>query len=225
MLAGSLAPVVHTAAKAVRAELDELALKQGRASDAFADLLRHAGLDAVEAVRDSMPPGSSEQEWQETFTSVTRARMATSGSHSVHSWSAVFAEVRVDEDLGTIRVARLVGAFDCGRVLNPATARSQLIGGMIMGVGAACLEAAVVDRRFARVVNSGLAEYLIPVNADLPEIEVVFVGEEDPHANPLGTKPVGELGITAVPAAIANAVYHATGRRVRDLPVLLEKLR
>ena len=130
----------------------------------------------------------------------------------------------MDEHLGTLRIARMVGAFDCGRVLNPATARSQLIGGMVMGVGAACLEATRVDQRNARIVNANFADYLVPVNADIPEIEVLFVGDPDPYANTLGSKPVGELGITGVAAAIANAVYHATGRRVRDLPILMEKL-
>jgi xanthine dehydrogenase YagR molybdenum-binding subunit len=171
-----------------------------------------------------MPPGSTEQDRRETFAQATRLRLPASGSHSVHSWSAVFAEVRVDEDLSTVRVPRMVGAFDCGRVLNPTTARSQLMGGMVMGVGAACLEAARVDRRNARIVNANLAEYMIPVNADVPQVEILFVGEPDTYANPLGSKPVGELGITGVAAAIANAVYHATGRRVRDLPILMEKL-
>jgi xanthine dehydrogenase YagR molybdenum-binding subunit len=248
-LAGSLAPVVHTAAAAVRDDLIQLAVEdpqspvhdaataelvveQGRVSLArdpaagvtFADILRRAGRDAIESFRDSVPPGSTEQDRQETFTTVTHMQSATSGSHSVHSWSAVFVEVRVDEDLGTLRVARMVGAFDCGRVLNPTTARSQLMGGMVMGVGAACLEAARVDRRNARIVNANLADYMIPVNADIPEIEVLFVGEPDPYSNALGSKPVGELGITGVAAAIANAVYHATGRRVRDLPILMERL-
>jgi xanthine dehydrogenase YagR molybdenum-binding subunit len=248
-LTGALAPVAHEAASTVRDELirlaasdpasplhgapaAELVVECGRVALArdrqrgmsFADILRRAGRDAVEAVRDSMPPGSSEQDRQDAFGTVTHLQGPTAGSHSIHAWSALFVEVRVDQDLGTLRVARMVGAFDCGRVLNPATTRSQLIGGMVMGVGAACLEAARVDRRNARIVNANLAEYMIPVNADIPDIEILFVGEPDPYANPLGTKPVGELGITGVAAAIANAVYHATGRRVRDLPILMEKL-
>lgn len=248
-LAGALAPVVYSAAAAVRDDLIRLALEdpqspvhdaataelvvdQGRVALAgdptcgvtYADILRRAGRDAIESFQDSMPPGSTEQDRRETFTSATRLEMPASGSHSVHSWSAQFVEVRVDEDLGELRVARMVGAFDCGRVLNPVTARSQLMGGMIMGVGAACLEGAWVDRRNARIVNANLAEYMIPVNADIPEIEILFVGEPDPYANALGSKPVGELGITGTAAAIANAVYHATGRRVRDLPILIEKL-
>ena len=102
--------------------------------------------------------------------------------------------------------------------------RSQLIGGIVMGVGAACLEATRVDQRNARIVNANFADYPVPVNADIPQIEVLFVGEPDPYANPLGSKPVGELGITGVAAAIANAVYHATGKRVRELPITLDRL-
>jgi xanthine dehydrogenase YagR molybdenum-binding subunit len=173
---------------------------------------------------DSLPPDASDPDRRQGLGSLARFEGPTAGSHSVHSWSAIFAEVRVDEDLGMVRVARLVGAFDCGRVLNPTTARSQLMGGMIMGVGLACLEGARVDRRNAAIVNTNVADYLIPVNADIPSVEVLFVGEPDPHANPLGSKPIGELGITGTIAAIANAVYHATGRRVRDLPIRLEEL-
>jgi xanthine dehydrogenase YagR molybdenum-binding subunit len=222
MLTGALAPVVHAAATALRDQLDRLA---GSARGMpFADILRNAGRDAMESIVDSMPPGTSEHERRRGLGSLARFEGPAAGSHSVHSWSAIFAEVRVDEDLGTVQVARLVGAFDCGRVLNPTTARSQLMGGMIMGVGAACFEGARVDRRNAAIVNANLADYLIPVNADVPSVEVLFVGEPDPHANPLGTKPVGELGITGTIAAIANAVHHATGRRIRDLPIQLEKL-
>ncbi len=250
MLTGALAPVVHAAATAVRDQLmrlavddgasplhgaaaGELAVDQGRVvlsadpgrGTTFAEILRRAHRESVEARYDSMPPGSTKQDWQETFGSAARIEMPATGSHSVHSWSALFVEVRVDEDLDTLRVSRMVGAFDCGRVINPATARSQLLGGMVMGIGAACFEAAVVDRRFARIVNTNFADYMIPVNGDIPDIEVLFVGEPDPYANALGTKPVGELGITGVAAAIANAVHHATGRRVRDLPILMEDLR
>jgi xanthine dehydrogenase YagR molybdenum-binding subunit len=220
-LAGSLAPVVHAAAAALRDELDRLA---GPTRGTPADILRSAGRDSMESMMDSMPPDASDQDRRQGLGSLARFEGPAAGSHSVHSWSAIFAEVRVDEDLGTLRVARLVGAFDCGRVLNPTTARSQLMGGMIMGVGAACLEGARVDRRTAALVNANVADYLIPVNADIPSVEVLFVGEPDPHANPLGSKPVGELGITGTIAAIANAVYHATGRRVRDLPIRLEDL-
>jgi xanthine dehydrogenase YagR molybdenum-binding subunit len=179
----------------------------------------------VEANADTLPPdANAEEDRRATFGTVTRMRTAASGTHSMHSWSAQFAEVAVDEDFGTVRVRRMVGAFDCGRLYNPKLAESQLMGGMIMGLGQALLEAAHVDRRHARIVNNNIAEYLVPVNADVPDIRVISVGEPDTLASPLGGKAVGELGITGVAGAIANAVFHATGKRVRDLPISIEKL-
>jgi xanthine dehydrogenase YagR molybdenum-binding subunit len=143
---------------------------------------------------------------------------------SSHAFGAQFAEVRIDPDLGTIRVSRFVGAFAAGRIANAKTARSQLMGGITMGIGLALLEKGVRDPRWGRVVNADLADYLVPVNADVPSIEAFFVAEEDAHVNPLGLKGMGELGITGAGAAIANAVFHATGKRIRDLPITLERL-
>jgi xanthine dehydrogenase YagR molybdenum-binding subunit len=131
---------------------------------------------------------------------------------------------RVDEDYGTVRVRRMVGAFDCGRLYNPKLAESQWKGGMIMGMGEALLEAIHIDRRYARITNNNLADYVVPVNADVPDIEVISVGEPDFHASALGGKTVGEIGVVGAAAAIANAVFHATGKRVRDLPITMEKL-
>ena len=120
---------------------------------------------------------------------------------------------------------RIVGAFAAGRIVNPRTARSQLMGGLIWGIGSALHEATEIDRRNARYVNDNLAEYLIPVNADVPEVEVIlFAEEEDRQVNPLGIKGLGELGNVGTNAAIANAVFHATGRRVRELPIRIESL-
>jgi xanthine dehydrogenase YagR molybdenum-binding subunit len=144
--------------------------------------------------------------------------------YSMHAFGAVFAEVAVDPDLGTVRVRRLVGAYGAGRIVNPKTARSQALGGMAMGIGMALMEHTVVDARHGRVVNGNLAEYLVPVNADVGELDVAFVEERDPHVNPLGVKGVAELTLVGVAAAIANAVYHATGQRVRELPITPEKL-
>jgi xanthine dehydrogenase YagR molybdenum-binding subunit len=141
-----------------------------------------------------------------------------------YSFGAQFAEVRVHERTREIRVPRLVGVFAAGRIVNPRTARSQLMGGMIWGVGAALHEVTEIDPRTARYVNDNLAEYLIPVNADVPSVEVRFLNERDLQVNPLGIKGVGELGIVGVNAAIANAVFHATARRVRELPIRLEAL-
>jgi Molybdopterin-binding domain of aldehyde dehydrogenase/2Fe-2S iron-sulfur cluster binding domain len=125
---------------------------------------------------------------------------------------------------GTVRVKRLVGAYGIGRVVNPKTTHSQCTGGMVGGIGMALLEDTRVDPRFGRVTNANLAEYLVPVNADVQELEVLFVDEHDPHIGPLGAKGVAEIAICGVAPAIANAVFHATGRRVRDLPITPEKL-
>ena len=143
---------------------------------------------------------------------------------SRHAHSAVFAEVEVDEDFGTVRVTRVVSAIAGGRILNPKTARSQIIGGVVWGIGMALTEESVLDHTLGRFMTHNLADYHVPVCADVPEIDVVFVEEHDEVVNPLGVKGLGELGLVGVAAAIANAVFHATGRRVRELPITLDKL-
>jgi xanthine dehydrogenase YagR molybdenum-binding subunit len=152
------------------------------------------------------------------------AKPAEEETYSFHSFGAQFVEVRFDEELARLRVSRALGVFDCGRILNPKTARSQMIGGITMGIGMALLEETVRDPRYGAVVTNNLADYHVPVNADIPNIEVEFVEEPDYALNPLGARGIGEIGITGVAAAIANAVYHATGVRVRDLPIVPEKL-
>jgi xanthine dehydrogenase YagR molybdenum-binding subunit len=144
--------------------------------------------------------------------------------YSMHAFGAVFVEVTVDEDLGEIRVPRVVGVYGVGKLMNAKTGYSQLMGGIVWGIGLALLEETIIDPRYGRAVNGNLAEYHVPVNADIQDIDVQIVDEDDPHVNPLGAKGIGEIGITGVGAAIANAVYHATGKRVRDLPVMLDKL-
>jgi xanthine dehydrogenase YagR molybdenum-binding subunit len=144
--------------------------------------------------------------------------------YSMHSFGAVFVEVHVDEELGRIRVPRVVGAYGVGKLLNAKTGHSQLMGGIVWGLGMALFEETLIDPRVGRAVNGNLAEYHVPVNADIGTIDVQVVDEDDPHVNPLGAKGIGEIGITGVAAAVANAVYHATGRRVRDLPITLDKL-
>ena len=138
--------------------------------------------------------------------------------------SAVFVEVQVDEDLGTIKVNRVVSAIAAGRVVNPKMARSQILGGVVWGVGMALHEETQTDHNLGRFMNHSLAEYHIPVHADIGDIDVVFVEENDDIVNALGSKGVGEIGIVGVPAAVANAIYHATGKRVRDFPITLDKV-
>lgn len=136
-----------------------------------------------------------------------------------HSFGAQFAEVRVHRDTGEIRVPRMLGVFSVGRIVNPRTARSQLIGGMTMGLSMALFEHSVMDPRFGHIVNHDFADYHIATHADVADIEAVWLDESDPHTNPMGTRGIGEIGIVGAAAAIANAAHHATGIRVRDLPI------
>ena len=137
---------------------------------------------------------------------------------------AQFIEVKVDPDVGNVRVTRAIEVTACGRILNPTTSHSQEIGGVVWGIGMALQEATEVDHRFGRIMNPNLQHYHVPVNADVLEIETIFVEEEDKIVNPLGVKGMGELGMVGIPAAIANAVFHATGKRIRDLPITPDKL-
>lgn len=143
---------------------------------------------------------------------------------SMHAFGAQFAEVHVNEDTGEVRVPRLLGVFAAGHIINPKTARSQLLGGMTMGLSMALHEESVLDPRFGDFVNHDFAEYHIATNADVGTIDVTWIDENDPHVNPMGSKGIGELGIVGTAAAVANAVYHATGTRIRDLPITLDKL-
>jgi xanthine dehydrogenase YagR molybdenum-binding subunit len=149
---------------------------------------------------------------------------AKQSQYSRYAHSAVFAEVEVDEDLGVIHVTRIVSAVAAGRIINPKTARSQVIGGLVWGIGMALEEESIVDQHFGRIMNHNLAEYHVPVNADVRDIDVIFVEEHDTIVNPLGVKGLGEIGLVGVAAAITNAVFHATGKRVRTLPITLDKV-
>ena len=142
---------------------------------------------------------------------------------SMHSHGAMFCEVRVNAVTGETRVSRFLGSFDCGRILNAKTAASQFRGGIIMGLGLALMEETQFDERNGRIMNPSLAEYHVPVHMDVPEIEVIWTDIPDPHT-PMGARGIGEIGITGVGAAVANAVYNATGKRIRDLPITLDKL-
>ncbi|NRR32230.1 xanthine dehydrogenase family protein molybdopterin-binding subunit [Oxalobacteraceae bacterium] len=143
---------------------------------------------------------------------------------SMHSFGAVFVEVQVDPELGTIRVPRVTGVYDVGRLINRKTGHSQLVGGIVWGLGMALLEKTEMDWRDGRAVNGNLADYHVPVNADLGAVDVMVLDGHDPHINALGARGIGEVGIVGVAAAVANAVYHATGKRVRELPITLDKL-
>jgi xanthine dehydrogenase YagR molybdenum-binding subunit len=175
-------------------------------SESYAEILGRAGLAQIEARGKSA------------------ADPAAQSSYAMHAHGAVFAEVKVDPDLGQIRVTRLVGAFAAGRVINPRMVRSQIFGGMIWGVSFALHEQAIIDRRSGRTLNPNLADYHIPVNADVPSLEVLMIDEHDPHVNALGIKGVGEIGVTGSAGAVANAVWHATGIRVRRFPIPIEDL-
>jgi xanthine dehydrogenase YagR molybdenum-binding subunit len=175
-------------------------------SESYADILRRAGLAQIDGHgRSAVNP-------------------AAQSTYAMYAHGAVFAEVKVDPDLGQTRVTRLVGAFAAGRIINPRMVRSQLCGGMIWGVSFALYEHAVVDPRSGRPMNANLAEYHVPVNADVPSVEAILVEEHDPHVNALGIKGVGEIGITGTAGAVANAVWHATGIRVRKFPITLDRL-
>ena len=145
-------------------------------------------------------------------------------THAQNVHSAIFAEVKVDEQLGIVRVTHVVNAVAAGRILNAKTAHSQIMGSVVWGIGMALHEETLYDHRFGRVMNANIAEYHVPVNADVHDIKVIFVEEPDPIINRLGVKGLGEIGIVGVAAAIANAVYHATGKRIRDLPITLDKI-
>jgi xanthine dehydrogenase YagR molybdenum-binding subunit len=228
--AASVGPAVHQACLEAQRKLKQLAIADNKSplhgldpekldaeagvfyakgnraqADAFIEILRRRGLDEIEGRAEVKEKDERKK-------------------YSTHSFGAQFAEVRVDEDLGEIRVARWVGAFAGGKILNAKTARSQLLGAVVWGIGFALLEDTARDARSGRIVTKDLADYHVPVNADVPPIDIIMVDETDPFVNDVGVKGLGELGIVGAAAAIANAVYHATGKRVRDLPITLDKL-
>jgi xanthine dehydrogenase YagR molybdenum-binding subunit len=160
----------------------------------------------------------------EIVLDVTDEPTKEEAKYATQAFGAHFVQVRVDSDFGTIKVERVVSAFDGGRILNAKTANSQFVGSIVWGIGMALFERTRFDSRSARIMNANLGEYLVPTNADIPDIDVSMIESDDPHINPAGVKGIGEVGITGCAAAIANAVYHATGVRVRDLPIGPESL-
>jgi xanthine dehydrogenase YagR molybdenum-binding subunit len=228
-MAASVSAAIGTTSDAIRGELLRLAktmpnspfvdaspdtvsltdgklVKNGDARGAvsIADLMRHAKVERIE---------------QETSAQPNDDKRYARNTHS-----AIFAEVKIDEQIGVIRVTRVVSAVAGGRIISPKTAHSQIMGSVVWGIGMALHEETLVDHNFGRIMNANIAEYHVPVNADVQDIKVIFVDERDDIINPLGVKGLGEIGIVGVAAAIANAVYHATGKRIRDLPITLDKL-
>jgi xanthine dehydrogenase YagR molybdenum-binding subunit len=183
--------------------------KGGSPASDLAATLADRGIDQMSADGEWKPHGGAQFD-------------ATGGSsgHSMHTWGAVMVEVTVDEALGLVRLRRAVGGYSAGRIVNPRTARSQMIGGIVWGYGQAVLEESPIDERYGRFLSKNLSGVMLPVNADIPaDIDIFFADEHDPHASAIGARGVGELGATGVAAAIANAVWHATGKRLRRLPI------
>jgi xanthine dehydrogenase YagR molybdenum-binding subunit len=199
-------PLQGSAAADVELSEGRLQLKKDRSrSVTVADVMRRNGMNEVTETYESIPPKE-------------RAK------YSTLAHGAQFVEVKVDPDLGIVRVTRAVEATASGRIINPLTSHSQEIGGVVWGIGMALTEATEIDHRYGRIMNPNLQHYHVPVNADVHEIETMFVEEDDRIASPLGVKGMGELGMVGIPAAIANAVFHATGKRIRELPITPDKL-
>jgi xanthine dehydrogenase YagR molybdenum-binding subunit len=199
-------PLYGATADLVRADGGFLSWKDDASrGESYADILGRQRQAAVEVTHESKPGDEMRR-------------------FSTHAFGAHFVEVRVDRELSTVRVARVVSGFAAGKIINPRTARSQAVGGIVGGIGMALLEQTHRDPRNGRVVNANLADYHIPVHADIPDLDAFFIEEEDPHVNRLGTKGLAELALVGVAAAVANAVYHATGRGVRGLPITPDTL-
>jgi xanthine dehydrogenase YagR molybdenum-binding subunit len=215
--ADSKSPLHKRQAKEMEVGNGRIFLKESPSTgEAIAELLQRNGSRPIDAQSDISPPGQQE-------TEDAGASQPKEGP-SKHAWGAQFVEVRIHRRLREIRIGRFVGAFAAGRILNAKTAHSQIMGAIVWGIGMALHEHTVYDPNRGKVVTDNLADYLVPVNADIPDIDCFFVEEKDEKVNPLGVKGVGELGITGAAAAIANAVYHATGKRLRDLPITLDQL-
>lgn len=228
--AGMVSAAVHVATTILRDQLIARAIADDKSPLHGADPAAVVAGDGRMALRDTPATGESYVELlqrnglQEVDALGSWTPTSSDTGYALTTFGAHFAEVAVDADFGLVRVRRMVGVFAPGRVLNPKTARSQLMGGMLWGLSQALLEGTHMDTRLGRWANTSLGDYLVPVNADAPDVEVEFVEVQDDIVNPLGVKGVGEIGQVGAAAAIANAVYHATGIRVRDLPITLDKL-
>jgi xanthine dehydrogenase YagR molybdenum-binding subunit len=224
----SVGCAIQTACRAMQKEILRLAQKAPRSPFTGArledvtftdDMIRHNKSGAEISLSDAMRAGKVDR-----IEKVGSAAPKENSKYAHYTHSAVFAEVKIDEQIGVARVTRIVSAVAAGRVLNPKLAASQILGAVVGGIGMALHEETLTDNRFGRFMTHNLADYHVPVNADVHTIDVIFVDEKDDEINPLGVKGVGEIGIVGTAAAIANAIYHATGKRVRDLPITIDKL-
>ena len=204
-LTASVGPAVIGACRELKKKVEDIAGGWPNDSRALADLFARAGQEQIQATFDSEPNKEERQKF------------------SFYSYGAIFVEVHLDP-FGQVRVKRAVGVYDMGRMINPRLARSQIMGGMLFGFSTALMEATVPDEKTGRVVNPNLAEYHVAVHADTPQFDIDFINEPDPHMPDLGARGIGEIGIVGAPAAVANAIFNATGKRVRDLPITPDKL-
>jgi xanthine dehydrogenase YagR molybdenum-binding subunit len=204
-LTSSVGPAVMGACRELRKKVTEIAGTWPNDSAELADLFARSGQQQIQFEFNSEP----KKEEREKF--------------SFFSYGAIFVEVQIDP-LGQVRVKRAVGVYDVGRMINPRLARSQIIGGMLFGFSMALMEGTIPDEKTGRIVNANLADYHVMVHADAPEFDIDFINMPDPHMSDLGARGIGEIGIVGAPAAIANAIFNATGRRVRDLPITPDKL-
>jgi xanthine dehydrogenase YagR molybdenum-binding subunit len=224
------AAVIDRKSPLYRAKPEDVAIEKGRLflkkdpkkGEAFGDLMKRGEITDIEGMAQGKYGSGYEDASAAKNADPTKKDQA--GHHSMHSFGAHFCEVRVDMDLGIIRVSKWVSVIGAGRILNAQTARSQIIGGAIFGIGSALMEETVRDQHFSRYTNADLAGYHVPVNADIPDMTVEFVEEHDPYINAMGVKGIGEIAMVGVAAAVANAVYHATGKRLRDLPLTPDKV-
>jgi xanthine dehydrogenase YagR molybdenum-binding subunit len=214
-----------------KAKPEDVAVEKGRLflkkntgkGEAFGELMKRVGLTDIEGMGQGKY-GAGYESGRPASPASPGNNTDTASQHSMHSFGAHFCEVRVDMDLGTVRVSKWVSVIGAGRILNSQTARSQIIGGAIFGIGSVLMEATERDAKFSRYTNADLANYHVPVNADIPDMTVEFVEEHDPYINAMGVKGIGEISMVGVAAAVANAVYHATGKRLRDLPLTPDKV-
>jgi xanthine dehydrogenase YagR molybdenum-binding subunit len=224
------AAVIDKKSPLYRAKPEDVAVEKGRLflkkdpkkGEAFGELMKRGEITDIEGMAQGKYGSGYEDAASAKNADPTQKDQA--GHHSMHSFGAHFCEVRVDMDLGTVRVSKWVSVIGAGRILNAQTARSQIIGGAIFGIGSALMEETVRDSNYSRYTNADLAGYHVPVNADIPNMTVEFVEEHDPYINAMGVKGIGEIAMVGVAAAVANAVFHATGKRLRDLPLTPDKV-